>query len=451
MRKCSSARKPAVSEPHPVRTDGGPTETRTRSDEQLLHDIAWDSYGLFEEYETEIGLVGDHVAIGSDANGDRADDASPSNIAMYLLSTVAAGELDIISSGSAAERLERTIETLEGVETWNGLFYRWYDAEDGSLAVDYEDRHISTVDNGHLTAALVVVAQAFPTLHDRARTLADAGDYSSFHSEENGCLIGAYYFARDDGSSGFGDWTYNFINSEHRVASYCAIGKNDMPETHWWQPLRTSVANDPETSDPVDGEWATYDDVEVFEGFHEHEGTRFVPSWGGALFETLMPALFIDESLSGNAWASNAAAHVELHRQFARENDWPVWGLSSCGIPGGYGVFGVPYGGAWEENYTPGPWVTPHATGLAAMVDRAAAAENFRVLYDMGIEGPYGPYDAIHAETGEICEKYYFLDQGMLLCGIVNALTDGGLRRYFHADRIGSRPEKLLERESFGF
>lgn len=432
-----------------IRTDGGSAERA--NGEGPLVDTAREAYRFFEEFETDVGLVPDFVKMDDGEVVHRKDGTSPSNIAMSMLSTVAADELGFVETEAARERLGNALDTLERLEKWNGLFYRWYDAEDGSLTADYEDRHISTVDNGHLTAVLVIVSQAYPELYDRAHDLVEEEDYSPFHSDDDGRLVGAYYFGKDDGEEGFGDWTYGYLNSEHRIASYCAIGKGDFPKRHWWQPLRTAPPGEREedTTQNADGKWVTYDGVEVYEGHYKHDEVQYVPSWGGAMFETLMPSLYIDEDRSEDAWAPNNRNHVRLQIEYAEERGWPVWGLSSSGKAGGYDTFGVPYAGAWADGYRSGPWVTPHATGLAAMVDEATARENVRALRELGVDGPYGLYDAVNAETGEVAERYYSLDQGMLLCGIANAVTDGALREYFHADPIGSTPEDLLERETF--
>lgn len=415
-----------------------------------FEETAREAYRFFEAFETDVGLVPDNVVLDDGRAVETDDRTSPSNVAMHMLSIVAADELEFVDTEHARDRLRTTLETLESVEKWNGLFYRWYDAEDGSLAVATENRHISTVDNGHLTAALAVVAQAYPELHDRARAIVEAEDYSPFLAED-GRMLGAYYFDLDGDGPGFGQWTYGQMNSEHRVASYCAIGKGDFPESHWWRTRRTSLSEEEEeVQQRAEGEWRSYDGVDVFEGRYEYRGIRVVPSWGGALFESLMPSLFIKEKeLSPGAWAPNNYNHVQAHRAFAEANDWPVWGLSSCGLPDGYGTFGVPQAGEWDGHYEGGPWVASHAVGLAAMYDPHAAAEALDALVDLGADGPYGLYDSVNAETGEVTQKYYSLDQGMLLAGLANTLTDGALREYFHADPMGSAPEHLLEREHF--
>ena len=67
----------------------------------------------------------------------------------------------------------------------------------------------------------------------------------------------------------------------------------------------------------------------------------------------------------------------------------------------------------------------------------------------MGIDGKYGFYDSVNAETGELTKKFYSLDQGMSITAIANHLSNGVIRDHFHDSEIGERPEHLLERETF--
>lgn len=414
--------------------------------ENSLRGIARHHYRFFENFTSDIGFPDDVVDVSGDTV-ERSMRTSPSNIAMYVVSTVGADELEIISTKEARERLKTLLDTLERVETWNGLFLRWYDIRNGSswAANHGGSKYVSTVDNGHLTAALVVIGQAYSELSERAQALVAAQDYSPFHSSENGELIGGYDF-----QSGLAGWTYGMANSEPRVASYCAIGKGDMPKTHWWRPQRTFTPSDTWTQQTAEGEWKTYDGVDVFEGHYEYNGTKYVPSWGGAQFEALMPSLFIKEQeLGADGFGLNNHHWTDVQIDFAEEKDWPVWGLSPCGTPDGYGIFGVPQQGAWDGHYNGGPVVTPHASFLALDYAPKAVRENVRTLHEMGIEGEYGFYDSVNAETGELTKKYYALDQGISLSAIANHLTDGSIREYFHQSDIGQRPEDLLEREEF--
>ncbi|MCO8255524.1 DUF3131 domain-containing protein [Haladaptatus sp. AB618] len=412
-----------------------------------LRAIARHHYRFFEAFTSDLGLPDDTV----EETGEgirRSNRTSPSNIAMYVVSTVGAAELGVLSEREARGRVDAVVSTLESVETWNGLFLRWYDIRTGRPWMETHDgtKYVSTVDNGHLTAALTIVGQAYGgELGRRARRLVRAQDYSPFHHPDNGRLIGGY-----DYENGLDDWTYGMINSEPRVASYCAIGMGDIPKTHWWRPRRTYTPDADWTQQRSSGEWSTYDSVDVFEGHYEYDGTKFVPSWGGAQFEALMPSLFIKErELGPRGFGLNNERWVQVQRDFADAQNWPVWGLSPCGTPDGYGSFGVPQQGAWKDHYAPGPIVTPHATFLALDYAPHAAHENVRRLRRMGIDGTYGFYDSVNVETGELTKKYYALDQGMSIASIANHLTDGVLREYFHESDVGRRPEDLLEREEF--
>ncbi|WP_248905919.1 glucoamylase family protein [Halocatena marina] len=415
--------------------------------ENRLRGIARRHYRFFEEFTSDIGLPDDIVDVGGDSMS-RSYRTSPSNIAMYLISTVGAAALGFVPDTKARRRINTVVSTLESLEKWNGLFLRWYDIRTGQPWMETHDgtKFVSTVDNGHLTAALVVVGEAYDDdLAERARALVASQDYSSFYHPDNGQLRGGY-----DYESGVTDWTYGMVNSEPRVASYCAIGMGDIPDTHWWQPNRTFGPDADWTQQAAEGENRTYDGVTVFEGHYEYNGTAYVPSWGGAQFEALMPSLFIKEQeLGTDGFGKNNAHWSRVQIDFAREQGWPVWGLSPCGTPDGYGTYGVPEQGAWDGHYAPGPIVTPHATFLALDYAPEAAIENVKQLRKMGIDGAYGFYDSVNAETGELTEKFYALDQGMSIAAIANHLTDGVIREYFHESDIGERPEHLLERETF--
>lgn len=307
-------------------------------------------------------------------------------------------------------------------------------------------KYISTVDNGHLTAALTVVGQAYDgDLGERATALVRAQDYSPFYHPENGRLIGGYDF-----QLGMAGWTYGMLNSEPRVASYCAIRKGDIPKTHWWQLNRTYLPDADWTQQQAEGRWRTYNGVKVFEGHYNYDGIQYVPSWGGAQFEALMPSLFLKEpELGTEGFGKNNEHWTRVQIKFAKDQGWSVWGLSPCGTPDGYGVFGVPAQGAWDGYYTPGPTVTPHAAFLALDYAPEATLTNVKRLRRMGIEGKYGFYDSVNATTGELTKKYYALDQGMSIGAITNHLTDGAIREYFHESEIGRKSEDILKRETF--
>src|SRR5699024_7890200 len=94
------------------------------------------------------------------------------------------------------------------------------------------------------------------------------------------------------------DHHYGLLYSETRITSYVAIGKGDVPTDHWWKLDRTMPKKYGQAQEPQ-GEIRTYDNIEVFAGHYTYENLTFVPSWGGSMFEALMPGLFMHEKKLG--------------------------------------------------------------------------------------------------------------------------------------------------------
>lgn len=414
----------------------------THEEQELLEKIAEDTYRFFEEFtDPDTGLPLDRVDFENGVT--MAEHTSPTNIAMYLASTIAAAEMDIITHEEAKEKIDITLATLQKMEKWNGLYYNWYYTEDGSLKTDW-GQFISTVDNGWLTIALVATGQFYPEKANIIEELVNNADYSKLYDPNVGLMWGGYDVAE-------GKYTahhYGMLYSETRGASYVAIGKGDVPETHWWKMYRTMSPEDSNQSQQPQGQWVNIDGVDVYEGHYEYNGIRYVPSWGGSMFEALMPQLFIKEKeLGENALGLNNQRHVEGQIKYAKEKEYEAWGFSPAAIKNGYQEFGVKVLGAsgYEDHAT----VTPHASILALEYDPATVIDNIQVLMDLGVYGDFGFYDTIHLPTKEVAKTYLALDQGMIMISITNFLQDGVIRDYFHNDPIGKGPEHLLERETF--
>jgi hypothetical protein len=175
-------------------------------------------------------------------------------------------------------------------------------------------------------------------------------------------------------------------------------------------------------------------------------GIDYAPSWGGSMFEALMPVLVLDEPrLAPETLGRNDEAHAVIQRRYAIEVlGLPVWGFSPSAAPGSdrYEEYGVPLLGL--AGYEPGV-VAPYASALALAVTPAAATENLLRLAQMaGLYGDFGFYDGVDAETGAVAHKYLALDQSMLFLALANQLGDGCVRRRFAADEIVQRALPLL-------
>ncbi len=86
--------------------------------------------------------------------GEVAHRTSPTNIGMFLTSTLAAHDFGYLGLSELAFRLRRTFETLGRMERYRGHLFNWYDTR---TLQPLQPRYVSTVDSGNLAASLLVV------------------------------------------------------------------------------------------------------------------------------------------------------------------------------------------------------------------------------------------------------------------------------------------------------
>src|SRR4051794_15782179 len=120
----------------------------------------------------------------------RSGYTSPTNIGGYLWSTVVARDTGVIGRAEAYRRLRQTLTTLGRMERHrdSGMFYNWYDEAtaaklttwpvDGSPLTPF----LSSVDNGWLATALMIVASAEPRLRRPADALLGPMDFGFFYN-----------------------------------------------------------------------------------------------------------------------------------------------------------------------------------------------------------------------------------------------------------------------------
>ena len=89
---------------------------------------------------------------------------SPTNLGLYLLSTIAAHDFGWIGTVAAIERLEATLGTMNGLERFRGHFYNWYDTRD---LRPLDPKYVSSVDSGNLAGHLIALGQACQEIIDR--------------------------------------------------------------------------------------------------------------------------------------------------------------------------------------------------------------------------------------------------------------------------------------------
>ena len=378
---------------------------------------------------------------------------SPTNIGMGLLATLAAHDFEFITTEELAERIDKTLTTAEGLERHEGHLLNWYDTE--SLA-PLPPRYVSTVDSGNLAGALLALAEGLrrlsrepgrevrlgaqlQALAQRAAVFADGMSFRFLYDVERRILSIGYRLADADGPGRLDPSYYDLLASEARLASFIAIARGDVPEAHWFHlgRLLTSV-----------------------------EGVPTLLSWGGTLFEYLMPLLLM-KSYPDTLLDRSCRMAVKRQRKYAQGRGVP-WGVSECAYSlvdrhGNYQyrAFGVPglglRRGLGEELV-----VAPYATALAAVLDSVRVARNFRRLAEAGLDGPYGYYESIdyahpssdepegiarHADPshGTVVRAYMAHHQGMTLVALANALLGQVMVERFHGDPRVQATEMLLQ------
>lgn len=128
--------------------------------------VARRTWRYFETFVDEVDNALPPDNFQEDPEPVRAHRTSPTNIGLYLLSTVAAHDFGWIGAHDTTERLEASLITLARLHRVRGHFCNWYDTR--SLR-PLEPAYVSTVDSGNLAGHLVVLAQACRELADRPR------------------------------------------------------------------------------------------------------------------------------------------------------------------------------------------------------------------------------------------------------------------------------------------
>jgi cyclic beta-1,2-glucan synthetase len=132
-------------------------------DRRLFRLTARKTWRFFETFVTAKDNYLPPDNFQEDPRGVVAHRTSPTNIGLYLLSVVSARDLSFITVRQAAQRLARTVSTLERMEKREGHILNWYDT---TSLKPLEPQYVSTVDSGNLAAYLWTLREAMNELMD---------------------------------------------------------------------------------------------------------------------------------------------------------------------------------------------------------------------------------------------------------------------------------------------
>jgi cyclic beta-1,2-glucan synthetase len=212
---------------------------------------------------------------------------------------------------------------------------------------------------------------------------------------------------------------YDLLASEARLSCFVAIAQGQIPQESWFALGRLRTATD---------------------------GEAVLVSWSGSMFEYLMPNLILP-NYKGTLLEQTCRAAVARQIAYGRQQSLP-WGISESGynfvdanLNYQYHAFGVP-GLGFQRGLADDYVVAPYASALALMVAPEAACENLQRLSSMGIEGPFGFYEAIdftpsrlaHNETMSVVRSFMAHHQGMSLLSLAYVLHNQPMQKRFEAD-----------------
>jgi hypothetical protein len=418
------------------------------SETDFLWRLARDTWrGLDALRDRENGLPINTVRFntsGDTAGAHIGDYAGGTDIGLHLIAIVAASDLGLMTTTDAMEHARRVLDTVDRLERYRGFLFNYYD----TTSLERTSNFVSSLDSSWLIAGLIVTRGALPELAEHCTRLIDGMNYRFFYRRATRQLSHGYYVEPGVRSP----YDYGLLYTEARLASLIAIGKGDIPADHWFALWRTlPAACNWQTQSPRDRRGKTVDSHEIRGGYYEWRAHRYVPSWGGSMFEALMPTLVLDERrYAPKSLGANDAAHARVQQRFALDVlGYPVWGISPSATSAGdsYGEHGVPILGV--RGYATGP-VTPHASALALSVTPEAARANLRQLAERyPTYSEYGFYDAVDPLSGRVAPTYLALDQSMLFIALANHLGDGVIQRRFAADPLIQRVLPLIGVEDF--
>ncbi len=353
---------------------------------------------------------------------------SPTNIGMALLSAMAAADLDLLPRRRAVELIGHILDTVEGLDKWNGHLYNWYDT---ATRTPLRPRYVSTVDSGNLRGCLIALREGLyqwgeDVLARRAEALSNAMDCAPLFDRERRLFSIGFEVEQNKLTSGY----YDLMASEARQTSFISVARGEVSARHWRRLGRMLL------------------------GDNDYCG---MASWTGTMFEYFMPNLLLP--CEPNSFLYETLAFCVYAQKRRGDKTKTPWGISESGFyafdPGmsyQYKAHGVQALGL-KRGLDTELVVAPYASFLALPLAPRSALRNLRRLRDMGLEGRYGLYEAVDytparitgGENHEVVRSYMSHHLGMSLVAIDNALRDNVMQRRFMRDCDMSAYRELLQ------
>jgi cellobiose phosphorylase len=274
---------------------------------------------------------------------------------------------------------------------------------------------------------------------DIARSLKEAAIKTDHYAKEMDFTFlynkerGLFHIGYNSATEMLDDSFYDLLASEANSASIISIAKSDVPKKHWGYLGRKLVKSS--------------------------KGDSLVASWAGSLFEYLGTLVYFDVPHE-SFWGVSAHRAIAAHQHFAKKYRIP-WGMGESASSRQdaeqnyhYQAFGEPSLG-FKRDLSESIVVAPYTSALALSIAPREVLLNFAHLTQVGGFGHYGFYDAIDFTKrrrkvdrelpGVPARVYYAHHQGFIFSSIVNALTNGWVRKMVAGDPSMDVTTQLFE------
>ena len=394
----------------------------TSNEKNELIDIARSTWNYFrdnlkEEYNY---LIPDNYQENREKKVDPR--TSPTDISYSILAVICANNMDFIDEEKAIDLLKKIVDSVEGLKTWNGHLYNWYNIKTKEALPPF---FVSTVDSGNFVASLMVLSEYFKDkeIYDYARRvdhLVREANFKKLYIKKNVFSIGY-----DENEAKLSIYNYNKFASESRLTSYVAICKGDVSSKHWFS-LDKSLTS--------------------------YNFQKGLISWSGTSFEYYMPYLYMRNYKNTLLDEAYRFAHM-CQKEYIESVDKSMpWGISECAYDEldnaqnyKYKAFSTPLLKAKEEKETR-VVVSPYSSLMALKLFPEDVYKNTMKYKDINMLGKYGLYESFDLDTNKPVKAFFAHHQGMSLVGIANYLCDGLIQNYFH-ENVGVKTFDILLKE----
>ena len=395
----------------------------SKSEQEYVRQIASKTWMFFKEYINENNNFLPPDNYQEDREPKIVARTSSTNIGLGMLAVISSYDLKFESLEDSILLLEKIINTVAGLQKWNGHLYNWYNLDN---LQPLTPRFVSSVDSGNFVGYLFVVLQFLEncqteqsklteriiTMKNQIQQLIQNTDFTKLYDYKNNLFSVGF----DVEENKLVDSYYDLLASEARQASLVAIAKKDVDVKNWYNLSRTLTV------------------------LNKYKG---LISWSGTAFEYLMPNINIPK-YPGSLLDESCKFMIMSQKEYAKKIGIP-WGISESAFNlkdlnnnYQYKAFGIPWLGL-KRGLVDEMVVSSYGSILAITEEPKAVVENLKILEKQGMYDKYGFYEAIdytpnRVEKGkkyETVKTYMAHHQALILLAINNLFNNNILQKRF--------------------